>query len=57
MVESCGVQNVLTKSIGSANPHNVVRATFQALTELRDPAVVRRLRGKEEEEPAAVTNG
>ena len=60
VVESAGVQNVLTKSIGSANPHNVVRATFQALTELRDPAAVRRLRGKEgreEEEAAAVTNG
>ena len=48
---------MLTKSIGSANPHNVVRATFQALSELKDPAFVRRLRGKEEEEPAAVTNG
>ena len=54
VVESAGIQNVLTKSIGSANPHNVVRATFQALSELRDPAAVRRLRGKEEEraEPA-----
>src|SRR6187200_2965473 len=50
VVESCGIQNVLTKSIGSANHHNVVRATFQALSELKDPASVRRLRGKEEEE-------
>ena len=49
VVESCGISNVLTKSIGSANPHNVVRATFQALSELKDPAFVRRLRGKEEE--------
>src|SRR4026209_2242087 len=38
VVESCGISNVLTKSIGSANPHNVVRATFQALSELKDPA-------------------
>jgi small subunit ribosomal protein S5 len=58
VVESAGIQNVLTKSIGSANPHNVVRATFQALSELKDPALVRRLRGKEEhEEEAVVANG
>ena len=57
VVESAGVQNVLTKSIGSANPHNVVRATFQALTELRDPSLVRRLRGKEEHAETAVANG
>jgi len=50
VVESCGISNVLTKSIGSANPHNVVRATFQALSELRDPRVVRRLRGIAEDE-------
>jgi small subunit ribosomal protein S5 len=50
VVESCGIHNVLTKSLGSANPHNVVRATFTALTMLRDPAVVARLRGKDVEE-------
>jgi small subunit ribosomal protein S5 len=49
VVESCGIQNVLTKSIGSANHHNVVRATFQGLMELREPGGVLRLRGKEEE--------
>ena len=32
VVESAGIHNVLTKSLGSANPHNVVRATFAALT-------------------------
>jgi len=37
---------VLTKSIGSANSHNVVRATFTALRMLRDPAAVARLRGQ-----------
>ena len=50
VVESAGIHNVLTKSLGSANPHNVVRATFVALTTLRDPAAVARLRGKDVEE-------
>jgi small subunit ribosomal protein S5 len=47
VVESAGIHNVLTKSLGSANPHNVVRATFVALTTLRDPAAIARLRGKD----------
>jgi len=50
VVESAGIHNVLTKSLGSANAHNVVRATFVALSELRDPATVARLRGKDLEE-------
>ena len=49
VVESCGIQNVLTKSPGSANHHNVVRATFAGLKDLREPSTVLRLRGKEEE--------
>jgi small subunit ribosomal protein S5 len=49
-VESAGIQNVLTKSLGSANPHNVVRATFAGLMDLKDPALVARYRGKEEAE-------
>jgi len=60
VVESCGIQNVLTKSIGSANSHNVVRATFAGLMGLKDPRMVRRLRGKEEpaeELAAARDNG
>ena len=60
VVESCGIQNVLTKSIGSANSHNVVRATFAGLMGLKDPGMVRRLRGKEEpteELAAARDNG
>jgi small subunit ribosomal protein S5 len=50
VVESAGINNVMTKSLGSANAHNVVRATFVALSELRDPATVARLRGKDLEE-------
>ena len=50
VMTSVGVQNVLTKSIGSANPHNVVKATFDALTQLRDRADVASLRGKSEGE-------
>ena len=53
VVESAGIQNVLTKSLGSANPHNVVRATFAGLTSLKDPVNVARLRGKALEELAA----
>jgi small subunit ribosomal protein S5 len=60
VVESAGIQNVLTKSLGSDNPHNVVRATFEGLRTLKDPAFVARMRGKELEElvgPAASTVG
>ncbi len=50
VVESAGITNVLTKSIGSANPHNVVRATFAGLQALKDPVTLARLRGKRLEE-------
>jgi small subunit ribosomal protein S5 len=50
VVEACGISNVLTKSLGTANPHNVVRATFTALSELKNPSSVARLRGKDLEE-------
>lgn len=39
VLESAGVQDVLTKSLGTNNPHNVVRATMVALEDLRDPEV------------------
>jgi small subunit ribosomal protein S5 len=54
VVESAGIHNVLTKSLGSANPHNVVRATFAGLMGLKDPATVARYRGKEEGELVGV---
>jgi len=50
VVESAGIQNVLTKSLGSANHHNVVRATFAALGGLKNPSDIARLRGKDLEE-------
>jgi small subunit ribosomal protein S5 len=37
VLESAGVRDVLTKNIGTSNPHNVVRATMAALALLRDP--------------------
>jgi small subunit ribosomal protein S5 len=46
VMTSVGVQNVLTKSLGSANPHNVIKATFDALVQLRDRAEVAAMRGK-----------
>ena len=45
MLESAGVQDCLAKSKGSSNPHNVVKATFQALTHMRDAYSIARQRG------------
>lgn len=45
-MEVAGIGNVLTKSIGASNPHNVVKATFDALLRLRDAAEVAERRGK-----------
>jgi len=45
VVQACGIPNVLTKSIGSHNPHNVVKATINALEQLRDRSAVREMRG------------
>ncbi len=45
VLESAGVHNVLTKSLGSSNPHNVVKATMDALLKMRDPYTVSRQRG------------
>src|SRR5215468_5169628 len=50
VMTSAGVQNVLTKSLGTANPHNVIKATFAALAQLRDKNAVASLRGKQAEE-------
>ncbi|MFY9937312.1 MAG: 30S ribosomal protein S5 [Silvibacterium sp.] len=50
VMTSAGVQNVLTKSLGSPNPHNVIKATFDALVQLRDRAEVAAMRGKQLQE-------
>lgn len=45
VLESVGIKDVLAKSKGSPNPHNVVKATFKALMELRDARMVSQQRG------------
>jgi small subunit ribosomal protein S5 len=50
VMQAAGVSNILTKSIGTSNPHNVIKATFEGLRSLRDPADVARLREKQIEE-------
>ncbi len=47
VVEAAGITNIMTKSLGSANPHNVVRATIAGLDSLKDPKMIARMRGKE----------
>ena len=49
VITSVGIPNVLTKSIGSHNPHNVVKATIDALEQLRDRAAVSEMRGLAQE--------
>ena len=50
VLQSLGVHNVRTKILGSTNPHNVIRATFDGLMRMKDPMEVARLRGKQVEE-------
>jgi len=50
VMTSAGVQNVLTKSIGTTNPHNVIKATFDALKQLKSRESVATMRGKTAQE-------
>ena len=50
VMQVAGIQNVLTKSLGTSNPHNVVKATFAALLGLKDAAQVAETRSKTLEE-------
>jgi len=52
VVESAGIKNVLTKIIGSSNPHNVIKATMAGLVDLRNPEEILRDRGLSKEETA-----
>ncbi len=46
IMEAAGIHDVLTKCIGTNNPHNVIRATFNGLNEIKDSVARARLRGK-----------
>jgi small subunit ribosomal protein S5 len=55
VVEAAGIANIVTKSLGSANAPNVVRATSVGVVSLKDPATIARMRGKTLEELTGVS--
>jgi len=53
VIESAGIANILTKSLGSNNPHNLVKAAMDGLSQLRRPEQIIGMRGRKEEEVTA----
>ena len=53
VIESAGIANILTKSLGSNNPHNLVKAAMEGLSQLRTPEQMLGMRGRKEEEVPA----
>jgi small subunit ribosomal protein S5 len=53
VVELAGIRNILTKRLGSSNPHNLVKATLEALSQLRTAEEIAQARGRTPSEPAA----
>jgi small subunit ribosomal protein S5 len=53
VVELAGIRNILTKRLGSSNPHNLVKATLEALAGLMNPEEIIKLRRPPSSEPAA----
>ncbi len=53
VMEAAGVHDILTKCLGSRNPHNVLKATIGGLASLRSPATVARIRGRDVQEIVA----
>ncbi len=53
VIESAGISNILTKSLGSNNPHNVVKAAIDGLAQLRTPDQISGMRKQKEEEASA----
>jgi len=55
IAESAGIQNILTKSLGSNNPHNIIKATFQAINQMKSPEEVFKKRGEKAPENQKVS--